>query len=207
VEAGADALGFVFATSPRQITPEAAQAIIAGLPASVQKVGVFVNSSAEQIHAVVAQAGLTVVQLHGDETPNFARGLFPRQSARRSCRVVKAISVRPSFEAVAQQFVEGESSVDALLLDSYSPDARGGSGKAFDWQLVAATTPRLALRSRLILAGGLEPGSVGGALVLMRPWGVDVVSGVEREPGKKDPEKVRAFITAVRQADKEHAHL
>ena len=205
VEAGADALGFVFAESPRRVTAEAARAIIAGLPSQVQKVGVFVNEAAERIHAIVTEAGLTAVQLHGDESIEFARQLFPCQGSRRSCRIFKAIPVRSGFEARAREFIRGENKVDALLLDSYAESARGGTGRTFDWRLASAAAPRL--RSRLILAGGLDAMSVGEAIRLLKPWGVDVVSGVEREPGKKDPEKVRAFIAAVRQADKEHARL
>ncbi len=202
VEAGANALGFVFAESPRRVTPEAAQQIIAQVPAGVQNVGVFVNEAAECIRAIVAQAGLTAVQLHGDETPEFARRLFPWQGARRSCRIFKAIGVRPGFEADAQQFTEHANTIDALLLDSSTESARGGTGKMFDWQLASTAAPRMALRSKLVLAGGLNPESVGSGIRLMRPWGVDAVSGVEREPGKKDEEKVRAFLAAVRQADK-----
>ncbi len=201
VDAGANALGFVFAESPRKVTSEVAQKVIAGLPDTVQKVGVFVNESAERIRAIVAQAGLTAVQLHGDETPDFAGDLFPWQGTRRSCRIFKAIPVRAGFEATAQEFTQQANTVDALLLDSYSESARGGTGKTFDWQLASATAPRLALRTKLILAGGLDAGSVGAAVRLMRPWGVDVASGVEREPGKKDAEKIRAFIAAVREAD------
>ncbi len=204
VEAGADALGFIFADSPRQVTLENARAIIAELPGKVQKVGVFVNESAEGIHAIVAAAGLTAVQLHGDETPDFARQLFAAQGTRRSCRIFKAITVRAGFEATAQQFTMQEHTVDALLLDAHSSHARGGTGQTFDWQLASAAVPRLG-RTNLILAGGLTPESVGAGLRLMWPWGVDVASGVESAPGKKDPEKVRAFIAAVRQADQQHA--
>lgn len=201
VEAGANALGFVFAESPRQVLPAGAGAIIAALPANVQKVGVFVNQPADLIRAVVVQAGLTAVQLHGDEIPDFARQLFPWQGTRRTCRIFKAIPVRSGFEATAQEFTRDANTVDALLLDSHSESARGGTGKAFDWQLASTTAPRLALRTKLILAGGLDAGSVGPAIRLMRPWGVDVASGVESAPGKKDAEKIRAFIAAVREAD------
>jgi len=207
VDAGADALGFVFAASPRRVTPETAQQIIAELPANVQKVGVFVNEPAERIRAIVAQAGLTAVQLHGDETPDFARQLFPWEGTRRTCRIIKAIPIRAGFEAQAEQFTKKEKTVDALLLDTHSPAARGGTGQSFDRQLASSAAPRLALSAKLILAGGLDPASVGSGIHLLRPWGVDVVSGVEREPGKKDPEKVRAFVAAVRQADKEQSRL
>ena len=201
VEAGADALGFVFAESPRQVLAAGAGAIIAKLPARVQKIGVFVNQPADLIRAAVVQAGLTAVQLHGDETPDYVRQLFPWQGTRRNCRVFKAIPVRTGFEATAQEFTREASTVDALLLDSYSESARGGTGKTLDWQLASTTAPRLALRTKVILAGGLDAGSVGPAIRLMRPWGVDVVSGVERTPGKKDADKIRAFIAAVREAD------
>jgi phosphoribosylanthranilate isomerase len=204
VEAGADALGFVFAEGPRQVLPAGAGAIIAALPAKVQKVGVFVNQPADLIRAVVVQAGLTAVQLHGDETPDFVRQLFPWQGTRRRCRILKAIAVRDNFEAAALPFT-AEHTVDALLLDAHSPSARGGTGQPFDWQTAASSIQKLSERCKLILAGGLNPASVGGGMRLLRPWGVDVASGVERAPGKKDPVKLRAFIAAVRQADKEPA--
>ncbi len=203
VDAGADALGFVFAESPRQVTAEVARNIISAIPAHVQKVGVFVNQPVDLIHAVVIQTGLSAVQLHGDETPDFARKLFPWQGTRRRCRIFKAIPVRQDLEAAAQPFTQPEHIVDALLLDAPSPVARGGTGQAFDWQVASSAVQRLATNSKLILAGGLTPASVAGGIRLLRPWGVDVVSGVEREPRKKDPMKVRAFLAAVRQAERE----
>lgn len=206
VEAGADALGFVFAESRRRVTPEAVREIVAQLPPEVEKVGVFVNEPAEHIRAIVAQSGLTAVQLHGDENPDFARRLFPWQGTRRACRIFKAVAVRPGFEADALPFTE-LNTVDALLLDAYSPAARGGTGQAFDSQLASTASPRLALRAKLILAGGLDSESVGTGIRLIRPWGVDVVTGVESAPGKKDPEKLRAFVAAVRQADQEQSRL
>ena len=205
VEAGADALGFVFAESPRRIVPEAAQAIISELPKNVQKVGVFVNESAERIRALVTLAGLTAVQLHGDESPEFARQLFPWQRGRRICRIFKAIPVRAGFEADAQQFTKQDHTLDAMLIDVHSQAARGGTGQAFDWQLASSAAARLAICSKVILAGGLNPDNVAQAMQLLRPWGVDVASGVEREPGKKDPQKLRAFVAAVRQVDKEQS--
>lgn len=201
VEAGADALGFVFAEGPRQVLPAGAGAIIAALPAKVQKVGVFVNQPADLVRAVVMQAGLTGVQLHGDETPDYVRQLFPWQGTRRRCRIFKAIPVSGNFEAMVLPFTE-EHIVDALLLDAHSPLARGGTGQPFDWQLASSAVQRLSERCKLILAGGLNPASVSSGMRLLHPWGVDVASGVERAPGKKDPVKVRAFVGAVRQADK-----
>ncbi len=203
VAAGADAVGFVFAPSPRRIAPTDAQRIIAELPPHVERVGVFVNESAERIREIVEEAGLTAVQLHGDETPAFAAGLFrvPGRTTRACRRVFKALGVGPGLEGGLRSFLEG-GSVDALLLDSarHADGPRGGSGLAFDWNRAQDFMPGLVTRIRVILAGGLEPANVTAAVRTLHPWGVDVCSGVERAPGAKDHDKLRAFIAAVRMA-------
>jgi phosphoribosylanthranilate isomerase len=211
VEAGADAVGFVFAPSPRRIAPEAAQEIGAALPRHVDRVGVFSNESAERIEQVARQAGLTVVQLHGDESPDFARRLFRsadgRTDGRARLRVFKAVSVMPGVEGVLRDFASS-GAVDGILLDSAvlrvaaagpgTELVRGGTGVTFDWNRANDFVPGIAKLTRIILAGGLSPANVADAVRILKPWGVDVCTGVEASPGAKDRDKVRAFVDAVR---------
>lgn len=181
---GADALGLVFyPASSRCVTVEAAAAICAGLPPFVTRVGLFVNETPERIRAVVARCGLDAVQLHGDESPADCL-LTP-------LRVIKG--VRPAAGAEPGDWDAYR--VSALLVDAAVPGAYGGTGERADWAVAA----RLAARRRVILAGGLTAGNVAAAIAAVRPYAVDVASGVEREPGKKDPEKVAAFIRAARE--------
>jgi phosphoribosylanthranilate isomerase len=209
--AGADALGFVFAPSPRRVAPEAAAEIAAALPPHLDKVGVFVNESAEGIESVARQVGLTIVQLHGDESPDFARGLFRQARDHRNGvsrpRVFKAVSVMAGVEAVLREFAAGDA-VDGILLDSAvlrvacmgqgSELVRGGRGVSFDWKRAMEFVPAIAQHTRVIVAGGLSPANVAEAMRMLNPWGVDVCSGVEATPGAKDHEKIRAFVAAVR---------
>jgi phosphoribosylanthranilate isomerase len=213
VEAGADAVGFVFAPSPRRIAPEAAQEIAAALPRPVDKVGVFANESAERIESVARQVGLTVVQLHGDESPDFARRLFRstdgRADGRARLRVFKAVSVMAGVEGVLRDFASADA-VDGIVLDSAvlrvacmgqgTELVRGGTGVSFDWKRATAFVPGIAQRTRIILAGGLSPANVADAVRILNPWGVDVCTGVEASPGAKDHTKIRAFVAAVRDA-------
>ncbi|MBZ5509690.1 MAG: phosphoribosylanthranilate isomerase [Acidobacteriia bacterium] len=213
VEAGADAVGFVFAASPRRIAPEAAQEIAAALPRPVDKVGVFANESAERIERVARQVGLTVIQLHGDESADFARRLFRssdgRADGRARLRVFKAVSVMPGVEGVLRDFASSDA-VDGILLDSAvlrvacmgqgTELVRGGTGVTFDWKRATDFVPGIAQRTRIILAGGLSPANVAEAVRILQPWGVDVCTGVEASPGAKDHAKVRAFVSAVRDA-------
>ena len=198
VEAGADALGFVFAPSPRRISPRDAAKMIAGLPAAVEKIGVFVNQSAELLLDTVRTAGLTGVQLHGEEDGKFARQL------REKCaeiRIIKTVSMREAGEGSGKALAlatQPQSGFDALLLDSGGNGKRGGTGIVFDWQQAAPLARLLARKFRLIIAGGLAPENAGKALRLFQPWGLDVVSGVEQAPGKKDRAKLQAFVAAVR---------
>jgi len=202
VEAGADAVGFVFAESPREITPSGAEEIIAKLPTGVEKIGVFVDEPAERILEISREIGLTGVQLHGEESPSDVGAL--RKGASGSLRIVKAIRLNDTA-AGSQLAIYGANRrlwPDAILLDSGTTSARGGSGEKFKWEQWAGVAQQLSDRLSVIVAGGLTPENVAGALSTFSPWGVDVVSGVERSPGKKDPEKVRAFISAVRAVDK-----
>ena len=212
VKAGADAVGFVFAPGPRRIAPEAAQEIVAVLPRPVDKVGVFANESAERIETVARQVGLTVIQLHGDESPDFARQLFRRSDGfaggRARLRVFKAVSVTPGVEGVLREFASSDA-VDGILLDSAvlrvacmgqgTELVRGGTGVSFDWKRATDFVPGIAQRTRIILAGGLSPANVADAVRILKPWGVDVCTGVEASPGAKDHAKIRAFVAAVRE--------
>ncbi len=185
VEAGADALGFVFyARSPRYVTPAQVKKIVAELPPFVTKVGLFVNEPAEGIVRSMAEARLDVVQLHGDERP--ADCLFD------SHPVIKALRVKDAGSLAGAD----EYQVAALLLDAWCDEHYGGTGKSFDWKLAKQLTGRRPL----ILAGGLRPENVIDAVRRVKPYAVDVSSGVEAAPGKKDHSKVAEFICRVRNA-------
>jgi phosphoribosylanthranilate isomerase len=201
VDAGADALGFVFAPSPRRISPRDAARITAALPAAVEKVGVFVNQSLELVVDTVEKAGLTGVQLHGEEDGRFARRL--REQVRSQLLLLKAISMNEVGKAKGKTFAiaaagDAAAAFSALMLDSGSHTTRGGTGLAFDWQEAVPVARLLARKFKLIIAGGLNPDNVAKALRTFQPWGVDVASGVEQSPGKKDREKLQAFVAAVR---------
>ncbi|MBZ5648743.1 MAG: phosphoribosylanthranilate isomerase [Acidobacteriia bacterium] len=191
VEAGADALGFIFAPSPRRISPKDAKKIIAELPKEVEKVGVFVNQKLEIVRDTIEVAGLTAIQFHGEEEPEFA-SLFKKYKVR----VYKALRA----ETVRHEADRFDGIADALFVDAGTPKKRGGTGRTFDWDEAAPFVRLLRRRAKVVIAGGLEPGNVSRAIELFQPWGVDVVSGVEKEPGKKDHEKVRAFVKAAKEA-------
>jgi len=185
-DCGADALGFVFhPASPRCVTPAQAATIIAALPPLVTTVGLFVNRPVLEIRAMALDCGLDVVQLHGDESPADCGALI---AAHR--RVVKAVRLRDaaSVQALAAY------PATAILLDAWVAGTYGGTGQRCDWQLAA----EVARRRRVILAGGLEPDNVRQAVQQVAPYGVDVSSGVERVPGRKDPRRVAAFIRNAR---------
>lgn len=181
---GADALGFIFyAGSPRCVTPEAAARIISALPDSVARVGVFVNESPETVLAVRQACGLDRIQLHGEETPEYCRR-FPKDV------LIKALSGRP--EDIA--FPLRDYPIGAFLIDAADRGRRGGTGKETDWDLAA----RIAERHPLILAGGLNEANIEHALARVCPRAVDINSGVEASPGKKDPEKLKRIIDLIR---------
>lgn len=194
VEAGADAVGLVFAPSPRQISPECARAIVAELPGRVERVGVFVNEGQRRIREIAELVGLTAVQLHGDESAEFAGTLF---AGPRRPRIFKALHADAGIEERLRGFAAA--GVDGILLDSggSAGRARGGTGEAFDWEGAKGWLPA-AGQTRVILAGGLSPENVARAVRVLEPWGVDVCSGVERSPGKKEPARMREFVAAVR---------
>lgn len=180
VQCGADALGFVFYSgSSRWISPEKARVIIGELPPFVTTVGLFVNQPTEEVRSVGDFCHLDVVQLHGDEPPEVCQDLAP-------CRVVKALRLRDagSLDGVDRY------PVCAVLLDAWVPDQFGGTGHRCDWRLAA----EVSRQRTTILAGGLNPDCVADAVRLVQPYAVDVSSGVESMPGRKDPDKVAAFI-------------
>ena len=185
VEAGADALGFMFyEKSPRHISFKAAQDIIRRLPPFVAKVGVFVDSPEEAVRRGVEECGIDTLQFHGGETPEFCRAFTP-------LKVYKAFRVQ-NLESLAAL---PDYQTDAWLLDGFAPDKLGGTGAKFNWDLAVEARK---LGRPIILAGGLTPENVAHAVRQVQPYGVDVSSGVESAPGKKDPAKVREFIVAAK---------
>jgi len=190
VEAGADALGFNFwRGSKRFIAPEEARDIVGRLPAPVLAVGVFVNEELEEVERAAELSGVGALQLHGDETPDYCRRLGGRH-------VIKALRVGDGFEPEEA----ARYSAQALLLDAFCADGRGGTGKSFDWSVARRVR---ALVPRLYLAGGLTPDNAAEAVRTVAPFALDVCSGVESAPGRKDPARMRELITAVRRAARE----
>ncbi len=183
VAMGADAVGFVFAPSPRQIAVSQVRDITRRLPPEVMTLGLFRDEASRRVVEMVNAAGLHGVQLHGHETP--AEGKWIRQ------RVQFLIQAFAAGDRMLERIDEYQAA-DAVLIDSPSP----GSGQVFDWVLAEG----LPLDRRVILAGGLTPDNVGEAIARVRPWGVDVSSGVEREPGRKDVSKLMRFVNAAKQA-------
>jgi len=237
IDAGANALGFVFyPPSPRCVTLETARSIISKLPQPIEKVGVFVRASADHVRDVVKDAGLTAVQLSGDESAEFSGGLFKELSnGSRRPTIFRTWPAKVfdtpagqnvGWDPVAAGLIEPDEAykgkrvhkihvaengdlflethgfrpgvISGVLLDSSTAEKPGGTGHAFDWERVQPWAGIINSISKLIVAGGLHPGNVQEAIHLLHPWGVDVSSGVEREPGKKDARKVRAFVKAVR---------
>jgi len=197
-ESGANAVGFVFAPSPRRVTPEQVEAMVPKLPATLEKIGVFVDASFQEITSTVENCGLTGVQLHWDAPRDLPLKLRARLGKRiRILRVVYS----DGGGATAAFAPESSLSVDAILVDSHTTYAAGGTGVAFDWASAGKSLfLNSEVRQHLIVAGGLTPHNVATAINTLHPWGVDVVSGVESAPGHKDPEKVRAFIANARGA-------
>ena len=203
VDAGADALGFVFyEKSPRRAEPEKTREITSKLPPKVEKVGVFVDSSPEHIRAVVSRAGLTIVQLHRRSMlREWQDALKDMQSAgvSRFIPVVPGNLLKKGGVHIEHRIREN---IFALMLDSHSNSAVGGTGTTFNWSATQALAQSIGILVPVIVAGGLTPTNVAEAMRILKPWGVDVASGVEAAPGRKDPRKVRDFIAAVREAEK-----
>jgi len=212
VESGADAVGFVFyEKSPRKISVEAAREIVERLPGTVEKVGVFVGETAERVNEISEEARLTLAQTYPDfNNPlSIPNDRFLERASRRVIVALPASQVRHE-ESDDPDVITGfrvsskfRDRIAALLLDSGTSGHPGGTGKKFDWQRAIPMTDLMGrIGLSLIVAGGLTPGSVGDAMRALTPWGVDVASGVEAQPGKKDPEKVRAFVRSVREIDR-----
>ena len=187
VEQGVDAVGFIFyKKSPRAVTMKTVREIITKLPPLVDTVGVFVNESAERLNKIADYCGLDLVQLHGEESPAFCRKIHRR--------VIKAFRVK-DLQSIKQL---EKFPVSGFLLDTFSDDLHGGTGKTFDWNL-ALPAKKIG---PVILAGGLTPSNIRQAVRRIRPYGVDVCSGVEKSSGIKDLEKVRSFLKNIRSGSK-----
>jgi len=184
---GADAIGLIFyRPSPRYVAPERAREIVAATPAFVTTVAVFVNPSREEVEAVIRESGITLLQFHGDETPDFC--------ASFSRPYIKAARIRPELDLL--KYLSPHTEARAWMLDAFHGDLWGGTGGAFDWSLV----PRDAAKP-IILSGGLTADNVAGAVRRVRPYAVDVSTGVEASKGIKDAAKIAAFIGAVKRED------
>ena len=212
IDAGADALGFVFAPSARRVTCEQVASITALLPAGVEKYGVFGDAGFDEILAIVYAAGLTGVQLHGSADtglPLRLRTYFAAQGRLISIvsvlhldtNVTGDLSVNPAdvFEHQLTSLAQ-DHAVDAALVDSHTANAAGGTGLTFNWQAARPSFLRMAAHLRIIAAGGLRPENVAEAIHTLRPWGVDVVTGVEASPGRKDHARVTTFIRNAKEA-------
>jgi phosphoribosylanthranilate isomerase len=185
VALGVDALGFIFAASPRQVSPENAQRIIDSLPPFVQKVGVFVDGDLRSIQDIKDFCGLDVIQLHGDESPDFCQEFMPE--------TIKAFRLKNDSSLQPIRRYQGK--VSALLLDTYQEGLKGGTGKPFEWGL--------AVKARgfgipVILSGGLGPSNIARAVLTVRPYAIDVNSSIERRPGIKDPVLMRQLMEKVK---------
>lgn len=186
VSLGADYLGLIFAESKRQVTPAQAELITKALPDFKRFVGVFANHPQAEVEAVAKQLDLKILQFHGDEDPRYCLHFI-----ERGFQVIKTFRVKDaqSLQTIRAYFVT------AFLLDSFSKQALGGTGTAFDWNLIDIEP---GVREKLFLAGGLTPANVRDAIAKVKPFAVDVVSGVEKTPGKKDPVLLEQFMKAAK---------
>lgn len=183
---GVDALGFIFAPSPRRVEPALAKKIILALPKTLLKVGVFVNEDPEEVLRIAEYCGLNALQFHGEEPPEYCH--------KFSYPMLKALHIR-DFGSLKdmERYHENVS----ILLETYSPVQAGGTGNVFPWEIAL----RAKEKRNFILSGGLNPVNVGEAVKKVRPWGVDVCSGVETNPGKKELLKMAEFVMEVKKAD------
>jgi phosphoribosylanthranilate isomerase len=201
VKHGADAVGFVFAPSSRQVTVSEVAAIVKHLATPVEKIGVFVDAPLDEIYSAVRVCGLTGVQIHSGAGADFPARL--RQRLGSELRVLRVVHFdgRPAEEITGEIAQHAENpGVDAVLVDSRTATAVGGTGVTYDWVEARRTVFGDTAKIKLIAAGGLNPGNVGEAISVLRPWGVDVASGVEAAPGRKDAGKVREFVARARAA-------
>ena len=200
VDAGADAVGFVFyQKSARCVSMESARQIVQALPKEIEKVGVFVNEAEDMLSEIAEGVGLTAIQMHGDhEDPHVADLVKARRPELKVLAAISMVHENPDQWAMRWR----RDVVHAFLVDSGDGSKPGGTGKTFDWLKSKPMLESIKAQANVVAAGGLTPDNVCTALSILKPWGVDVVSGVEARPGKKDPEKVRAFVQAVREANK-----
>lgn len=215
VEAGADAVGFVFyEKSPRRVKPAEVREIVSALPQHLEKVGVFVRKPTDEMEMVAEEAGLTAWQSHVDLKRATLQKLF-QAGGFFVLPEKKITSARKMYVSLPAEFLlDGDgyrglgwpkgtdTTLSALFIDSGSGLVPGGTGKTFDWRQLEPAIQPLSMNFNVVVAGGLNPENVDEAMEVLHPWGVDVSSGVEAKPGKKDPDKVRAFVRAVREADK-----
>jgi phosphoribosylanthranilate isomerase len=202
VEAGADAVGFVFAPSPRRVTAAEVAAIVHHLPSTIEKIGVFVDATVDEIYSTVRECGLTGVQLHCDADPELPAKL--RAHLGPGVRILRVVHFGADAGEQAATLAVDEN-VDAVLVDSRTATAVGGTGIPFDWDAAKKSVfgkTGIATKTKLIAAGGLNLENVAQAISTLHPWGVDVASGVEEIPGHKSPAKVWAFIACARAAEK-----
>ncbi|MFL6428126.1 MAG: phosphoribosylanthranilate isomerase [Acidobacteriaceae bacterium] len=201
---GASAVGFILAPSPRRVTVDQVRAIAPHLPRNVERYGVFVNASFDEIVTAVREADLTGVQLHANDDPDMPRRLrahFATTDAGATISILAVLAysddMEPQIQTIARNAAR-DGAIDALLIDSRSPVGHGGTGTRYDWQAAQQLFRRVAPQLRLIAAGGLNPDNVAEAIGTLTPWGVDVATGVEAAPGRKDPARVGAFIRNAR---------
>ena len=186
VELGVDALGIIFAPSPRQVTPEQAHDIINSLPPFIKTVGVFVDEDLSTIRDIVDFCGIDMIQLHGNESPEFCSNLMPH--------TIKAFRLKDASSLSSMRPYRGQ--IRAMLLDTYKKGIKGGTGKTFDWDLAL-----MAGKSGIpvILSGGLSPSNIQRAISVVKPYAVDVNSGIEKIPGKKSPILMKQLMETIRQ--------
>ena len=214
LKAGADAVGFVFAESKRKVTPELVMSISASLPCSIERIGVFTTQDVAATIDAVQIAGLTGVQLHSEYDPEVVREIV--EGATRKLRMLQVVAFPFEVsEGAVQRFesvmlrILADANVDNVLLDTSVGGASGGTGVTFDWAAAAPVLERLQSSfsgGNVILAGGLRPENVREAVDVLHPWGVDVVSGVERSAGYKDPLRVARFVSEARGAQNKTRH-
>jgi phosphoribosylanthranilate isomerase len=198
VAAGADALGFIFAPSPRAIDIDTVAGILGALGNAVQTIGVFVNQAPCAAANIARLTGLSGIQLHGDEPPETLPEYRHELNGRKIIKVLHADELLTDRHKL-DSYLAVRSSIDAILLDSGSAEQRGGTGARYDWAQVLPIAAEIRKTMPLIIAGGLNAANIARAIELFQPWGVDVVSGVEASPGQKDETKLHNFIAAVRQ--------
>ena len=198
VNAGADALGFIFAPSPRETTEETAAEIIDALPARTKKIGVTFNQSPEALAKLAQNVGLTGLQLHGNEPSDQMWAYRSALAPRMIIKTLQAQQVLTAGDDFLYSYLKVAEFFDAVLLDAGTPNQPGGTGVPFDWNALAPIVSHIQRWIPVIVAGGLSAANVGEAIRIFSPWGLDVASGVEIEPGKKDPAKLAGFVAAVR---------